>query len=374
MANAATLFNPGDRSPRIEWAWKSNVDPWLTTEPNQWNSYSDIEADIIERAYQKGLPEVVLDDYHIVFKEFVQISNSSEHQQRPVNRIVHERDQEPRLRKERFLAEPIVPNTCFSKNPRCTPFFEEFHEKFPDVDDPILNDYKRQKLVLKAADGLIEEGKKLGKQKEGEYMAELLHMVEDGTVDQVYACCAYLYCKESFLYKKLNECMRLVVDPDHYQVWRSKVSTFGPFAQLLYVLKFDTDQEAPFYDIEQEASVFNDNQKTPLFETKQETPLTVYRGTNLPPVTIEQFQLTKDKIQFTAFTSTSRSRSKAEHCGGNVLFIIDVAEEDGRDVSSYSGYDEEEHLLHPGFFCFVKSCIPSQNAAKWEIHLRSTSL
>jgi hypothetical protein len=113
------------------------------------------------------------------------------------------------LRKERFLAEPIVPNTYFSKDYRCTAFFEEFHKKLLILEDPVLDDSRRQELVMMASEGLIEEGKKLGKKKEGEYIAELLHMVEDGIVDQVYACCAYLYYQESFLYKKdlMNACV-----------------------------------------------------------------------------------------------------------------------------------------------------------------------
>jgi hypothetical protein len=82
MADAATLFTLSGQSPRVEWAWKSksNDDPWLIDEPYQWSSYSDIETVIIERAYQKKLPEAVVNNYHIVFKQFIQISNNNEHQ------------------------------------------------------------------------------------------------------------------------------------------------------------------------------------------------------------------------------------------------------------------------------------------------------
>ncbi|CAF5044028.1 unnamed protein product, partial [Rotaria sp. Silwood1] len=48
--------------------------------------------------------------------------------------------------------------------------------------------------------------------------------------------------------------------------------------------------------------------------------------------------------QFPVFTSTSRNREKAQQFG-KVLFVIEIGESDGYDISLYSELDEEEHVL-----------------------------
>ncbi|CAF3889786.1 unnamed protein product, partial [Rotaria sp. Silwood1] len=53
---------------RIEWTWQSNPDPWSTTEPTEWNHYSDVENLIIEEAFSNKQAQALLDGYYIDFK------------------------------------------------------------------------------------------------------------------------------------------------------------------------------------------------------------------------------------------------------------------------------------------------------------------
>jgi hypothetical protein len=96
---------------RIEWMWKTNADPWFSLAGDEWSSYSDVETATIEEAFEKKLPEVLTDDYHIDFKHSVQISNKNENNQRPVKRISRERSTS--LREARFMPNPIHSSTPF---------------------------------------------------------------------------------------------------------------------------------------------------------------------------------------------------------------------------------------------------------------------
>lgn len=207
-------------------------------------------------------------------------------------------------------------------------------------------------MVEKAAEGIIVEAKKVGKAKEGEWMAEQLLKVKKQSRQQLWQCCARLYTMESFLYKKLNEVMRLVDDgnKDHETIWQSKVDTLGPFALLLYELG-------------------NQNIK--------KTYITVYRGANLSNELIEQYRTAAKEFYipaFPSFTSTSRNQTKAEKFG-NVLFVIDIRQSDGRDVASYSKYPhEEEILINPNFYFYIHSCAFDETKQKWIIHLEHSKL
>jgi hypothetical protein len=82
----------------IEWMWKCNTDPSNSSQKEEWSSYSDFKTAIIEEAYQKKLPEAIIDHYHIDFKRSLQILNSNSNNQRPVKRVSRDRStSEPRL-------------------------------------------------------------------------------------------------------------------------------------------------------------------------------------------------------------------------------------------------------------------------------------
>ncbi|CAF4410139.1 unnamed protein product, partial [Adineta steineri] len=89
-------------------------------------------------------------------------------------------------------------------------------------------------LVEKAAQGIIEEGKQIGKQLEAEELASILREKKNKGIEEVWQCCAYLYSLESFLYKTLNANMRLVGNKEEEHIWRNKVQTLGPFSLLLW--------------------------------------------------------------------------------------------------------------------------------------------
>ena len=74
----------------------------------------------------------------------------------------------------------------------------------------------------------------MGKQSEGETIARTLREKKGLGMKEVWQCCAYIYTLESFLYKKLNEVMRLIGSEQHEQVWKSKITTLGPFCLLLW--------------------------------------------------------------------------------------------------------------------------------------------
>jgi hypothetical protein len=88
-------------------------------------------------------------------------------------------------------------------------------------------------IVEKAALGITEEGKKIGKQSDAEKIAKTLLEQKQLGMKEVWKCCANLYTSNSFLYKILNEVMRLIGSEEHEQIWRSKVRTLGPFSLLL---------------------------------------------------------------------------------------------------------------------------------------------
>jgi hypothetical protein len=329
---------------RIEWLWKSNTDPWSSAEPEKWSNFSDVETAIIEDAFQKKLSEVLIDDYHIDFKRSIQISNKNENHQRPIKRVDKKMSTtEVRLREARFMPNPINPSTPFTAQTNLLMFVSEFFKHYDIMNDSSLdNPNNRRMLVEKAAEGIIIEGKLVGKQKEAEWIAEQLLKVKDGTSDEIWECCVHLYTMESFLYKKMNEYMRLAGDKQYAEVWKSKVLTFGPFAYLLATLVGPSEY----------------------------TKMTVYRGANLSDDLIDKYRNNLDAyLTFPAFTSTSRNRQKAEQFG-NVLFVISTTSLDGSDVSSYFDYpDEEEILLKNDFAFYIRSCTFDANKKKWIIQI-----
>jgi len=325
-ASESTSSEP---STRVEWMWNANADPFSKSEPVEWRYYSDVENMIIEKAFTAGETHAMLDDYHVDLKHNVQISNNDTSKQRPVKRMVRGKN-DIRLREDRFLPNPIAPDRPFGgQYGFIPPFIKEVvkHLNLTKEELPSKNKRIVPMILEKAVLGIIEEGKKLGKQREAEHIAKLLRAKKNKGIKEVWRCCAYLYSLESFLYKRLNEIMRLIGSPQHEQVWRSKVDTLGPFCLLLW-----------------------DNP----FNSKMIKPKTIlYRGANLSDELITSFkgECSKDPKPwrtFQAFTSCSRNRSVAEQFG-NVLFIMETRIAFTVDLSELSEYGhEEEELLFPG--------------------------
>ena len=314
----------------IEWMWKSNPDPFDKTQPEEWSHYSDVENLIMEEAFSIKQHKVLIDDYCIDFDRNVQISKRDPSKQRPVKRMVRNRE-DKHLREERFVDTPIYGKRPFGgEYGWVSPFIVEVRrhlrlqpEQLPSKDRSII-----PMLVEKAALGIIEEGNQIGRPREAEHLANALLKMKGKKMKEVWQCCAYLYSLEGFLYKKLNEAMRLVGDGEKEDVWRNKVQTLGPFALLLW--------DDPF-------------------NTRLKTDITLYRGAQLTEEQIASYAaMAKNPDEyrsFQAYTSCSRNRQKAEQFG-NALFLMKVVLAFIADLSPASEYpDEEEELITPGV-CF----------------------
>ncbi|CAF3701153.1 unnamed protein product [Adineta steineri] len=180
MASAST-------STRVKWMWKANADPFSKSEPAEWKSYSDVENRIIEEAFQSGQSHAILDAYSINFKHRIQILNEDGNKQRPIKReIVNTADQY--LREERFTFTPINPEQPFAGlygwiSPFIRATVKELNiteDQLPSKDDTVV-----PMIVERAAKGIIQEGKKIGKQCEAEHMAkELLKKKDEGMKEE----------------------------------------------------------------------------------------------------------------------------------------------------------------------------------------------
>lgn len=322
-----------DSSPRIQWMWNASIDPFSKSHSSEWKPYSDVETMIIEEAFQVGHQHAVLDTYTIDFKHNIQVLNHDLNKQRPVRRVVRGKDEIP-VRADRFTYTPTNPKRPFAGlYGWISPFIRETVKYLNISKDhlPSKNKSAIPMIVDKAAAGIIEEGKKLGRQCEGEKMARKLLATRDAGMEEVWKCCASLYSMESFLYTKMNEVMRLIGDKDYENVWRDKARTLGPFCLLLWD---------------------NPNSDKPI-----PRGTVLYRGANLSEQLISIFKeecwgQEKPMRSFPSFSSCTRNRKKAEEFG-NVLFIMNAKHVFSVDLKPFSHYpDEEEELVSPGV-CFT---------------------
>ncbi|CAF1167041.1 unnamed protein product [Didymodactylos carnosus] len=162
---------------------------------------------------------------------------------------------------------------------------------------------------------ILEEGKLLNEESEAQLIADKLRHVKDKSVKEIYDCCIRLYSAESFLYKLVNSTLR---SED-----MTKTDTLGAYCQLLswHLGCSELDQKE----------------------------LTVYRGCKLTEELIEEYtQNVGKRIQWLAFTSTTKDRKVAEGYG-NTLFIINLQRcqpyGKQRDIASLSQYEHEQEVL-----------------------------
>ncbi|CAF1438963.1 unnamed protein product [Rotaria sordida] len=151
MGNTPTASN--NHSIRVQWMWNSSADPFSKPQPDQWNLYSDVENMIIEEAFRAGQTHAMLDDYHIDFKNNLQISNNDVNKQRPIKRMECNRS-DIRLREERFMPNPIAPDRPYGgQYGFISPFIKEVvkdlnltRQQLPSQDKKVV-----QMIVEKAA-------------------------------------------------------------------------------------------------------------------------------------------------------------------------------------------------------------------------------
>ena len=341
-----TSTDVADSTARVQWMWNANADSPVV----EWKPYSDVETMIIEEAFQAGREHAVLDNYIIDFQRTIQILNSDCNEQRLVQRMVCNRDDIP-VREERFTFTPICLKQPFGGlygwiSPfiiAATKYLNITRKQLPSKDKSVV-----PMIVEKAAAGIIEEGKKVGKQYEAEKVATISLQKKEAGMREVWKCCAYLYTLESFLYKRINETMRLIGDEEYEEEWRKRAETLGPFCLLLW-----------------------DN---PVTNKTIARGTTLYRGANLSDQLISTFiedcaKKEKSMHSFQSFTSCSRNRAKADPFG-NVLFIMKMKHAFTVDLKPYSQYaDEEEELVSPGV-CFTVDRVGFDTyKEKYVIHL-----
>lgn len=330
---------------RMEWRWKSNGNPWSNSEPEEWKCYCDIDTAMIEEAYMRKEAGVELDNYSIDFKNFVQISNLNSNNRRPIRRTMKPKYQ-GRLSEDRFVSNFVqpIPSNSKKSSPWDFSFFTIRRLFLYRSRHPRWNDDTRAEVVLKAAEGILVESERIGKDKQGEWMSKQLLHVKNGTLGELWQCAARLYCMESFLYKRLYEVMCQPEDED-----QEILPPLSPFAYILTTLAYRDEK---------------DNQKI------------VYRSANLSDDLVKMFEKkcamkenSKDDLHFSIFISTTINRHKAEEFG-NTLFIIDNPHFHGRNMSPYSEYDEEEYLLFPGCNFRFNSCKFNKGTQKWIFHVQ----
>ena len=322
VAPTVTSFN-------IEWLWQSNSDP---SQPGTWTKYSDVENRIIEEAYTANRDGVTLDNCHLNLKEKTHIPIGDSHRSGPIKRVALERNN-THIREERFMFDPVAPKRSYGlQYGWISPFIQAVRqelnletEKLPSQDKTVI-----PMIVERACRGIIEEGKENGQQRTAEWMANKLMSNKYKEIEEIWTCCARLYTMETFLYKKLNETMRLIGDNMHEHLWRRKVSTLGPFALLLW--------------------------DDPLNKEPKVGKQLLYRGISLNAAQIAMYKEccgeSNEYRSFQAFTSCTRNRAQAEMFG-NVLLIMEMHYAFTANLQPYSDYsNEEEELLFPGV-CFT---------------------
>ncbi|CAF5035931.1 unnamed protein product, partial [Rotaria sp. Silwood1] len=160
----------------VEWMWQSNPNPWSKSEPEKWSHYSDLENLIIEEAFQDKQPRALLDDYYIDFESNRQVLNIDNYRKRPIKRVVRERE-DKHLREARFMDLPVGKGRSFGgQYGWVSPFVIEVrrHLKLEPDDLPSKKPNMIPMLIEKAARGIIEEGKYIGKEREAEKLAKML--------------------------------------------------------------------------------------------------------------------------------------------------------------------------------------------------------
>ena len=339
------------KTERIVWMWKSNA------EADEWKRYSGIENQMIEFAYQQNEKQVELDDFWIDFTGQIQMSKTEANKQESIKRVTELSD--GYVRGERFVLE----------QPQLTAkSFETGGGAFL----PAAGFYQakiNEELVEKAAAGIEEEGAKLGRRKEAEFIANKLRKVKEKWnkkwtgrkqekcegiwfeerhewdkeirewEKEIRECCVKLYTIESFLYKLVNKVMReaekrMILDGWFHENSTSEFEserdenygrTLGPYCWIL--------------------------QKY-LWTAPNEKGIVVFRSANLTNEMIDGYKKhVSDQVRWDWFSSTTKNKDIALFYDGNTIFQIhippDVAhtETNAVTISSLSEFSTEDEVL-----------------------------
>ena len=96
-----------------EWMWKSNLNPFSTSEVAEWCSYSEEDGEIIENAYRNRDRFAYLTNYTIDLKQREQILNKNDAKRRPVKRVVHNKGK--KTLKRRLTFDQVITRSVISE-------------------------------------------------------------------------------------------------------------------------------------------------------------------------------------------------------------------------------------------------------------------
>lgn len=348
-----------DRNMRkITWHWKANADPW-SNEPDKWSMFTDTIGQQIERAYQSGQSEVIVDEqYKIDLKRFLQVDINDFDKQRPVRRSSGNGDILNFYRRERFnFSQPVrrsvVDDTLYYGCNFITDWVIHFTTGTLKI--------KTKPLIEALINGINHEGERLNHLGEAQQLCSEIQSVKNKTMEKLQRCCARLYTKPCFLFKLVNKTLR---DADY-----SKLITLGPFCYLLF--NYIGIRNNEYLSIHNRLKRFVKHEN-------DISEITVYRGETLLPEDIETYRQAVGKgdvYKWLSFISTSRSRDVAEEFGSNVLHIITIKRSSSNDQYvdlqpiTYCG-SEEEILLRPGVRFQIDSSYDDAGSGRCVFHIR----
>ena len=346
------------RPRNFRWCWNSAADPWSTSNEEQWQSYDDVDMEIIEDAFNEKKDNVEIDGGYVIdFKSMLRYNKLNLSQARPTKREQLQTDRNHgRIREDRFSVPLAFKSLKSTKT--SSPNAHEYDYNYAVSE--IHNQNKHVADVVEdAAQGIIEKGTAMGAGIKAKWFADKLLEVKrfgDGLIatfegrteipPEIGDTCVLIYTMESFWYTILNAAMR---DPEKRT--RENMKAFGPFSFLL---------------------------TNYLHQHKTYTIPIVFRAVNL--TTFERLDFVTG-IQFASFTSTSRSRHAAEFRDSNTLLIIDlnIKERDGVDVGRSGAHiahqsnfpEEDEFLIWPHtLFHFIRREY-NETTGKHIIYLRA---
>lgn len=328
------------------WFWKSSS----ISDNNHWETFSDIDNDIIEEAFIRQQDDTEIDEYSINLKDYV---GSRKNDERNLDIRIKRSLTQNSIRPNRYTLPAPTLSDPFGTCDPSDEFHRDYYEIFPYKDD--------DELLELAAQGILIEGERLNKTIEAKWIAEKLRSLVEYMKNhsssrgremepkKTVELLLYLYTRDSFLYRTVNEALR--------QNDRSKFDTFGPFCYLMfyfcnpYGVKCGETFLQPFYD-----------------------DVILYRGCNL---TFEQIRQYRSALHTTkvwqSFTSTTKNRQLAE-IFGNTLFILHVKQcSRVADISHFSNFPEEEEVLLPSGTCFKIEKVKREKDGKYNIYLDISS-
>lgn len=211
------------------------------------------------------------------------------------------------------LAEPT---TTSSYDPDDNHFSQLTNEWL--IKNKIGTDMNYSEIVEQAAIGLEKEGNLIGKNQEGNQLANMLREVKNCERKEIIARCVRIYTMETFIYTTLNKALS--------EFDMSKVDTFGPYC---YFLNCYPEALGRNYFVG-----------------------TVYRGIELNSENVEEYKKAVGQWKsWPRFISTSKNRDVVQHYKALCIIELTASARYGKaiDITHLSYFSaEDEVLMLPG--------------------------